>query len=261
MIVPLWRISRLALHVTYGVATAALVLPRLDDAKRERLIRNWSAHVLRILNVRLEVDGMLPTVDSRPVMLVANHVSWLDIWAINSVRVVRFVAKSEVRDWPVIGWLSEQVGVIFIERARRQDTARVSGAGVEALLGGDSLCVFPEGTTSDGTHMYPFKSSLLQSAVDANAPVWPVALHYPGKNGGVNSAVAYAGDTTLMQSIRAILAQREIIVRLTFAEPIAPEGRDRRELAQTAESVISSLARLPVRVVPERLSGLPAAAR
>lgn len=258
MIVPLWRLSRLALHVGYGVATAALVLPRMDDARRKRLIRNWSAHVLRILNVRLEMNGMLPTVDSRPVMLVANHVSWLDIWAINSVRVVRFVAKSEVRDWPVIGWLSQQVGVIFIERARRHDTARVSGAGVEALLGGDSLCVFPEGTTSDGTQMYPFKSSLLQSAVDAAAPVWPVALHYPGKNGGANTAVAYAGDTTFFQSMRAVLAQREIVVRLIFAEPICPEGLDRRELARAAESVISSLACLPVRAAPGTPSGLPA---
>lgn len=242
----------------YGVATAALVLPRLDDAGRKRLIRNWSAHVLHILNVRLEVDGMLPTVDSRPVMLVSNHVSWLDIWAISSVRAVRFVAKSEVRSWPVIGWLSEKAGVIFIERARRHDTARVSGAGAAALLGGDSLCVFPEGTTSDGTHMYPFRSSLLQSAVDAAAPVWPVALHYPGKNGGFNTEVAYAGDTTMLQSLRAVLAQREIVLRLTFAEPINPAGRDRRELAQAAENIISSLACLPVRAGPETPSGLPA---
>jgi 1-acyl-sn-glycerol-3-phosphate acyltransferase len=258
LILALWRLSRLVLHLGYGVVTAALILPRLDNDRRNSLIRNWSAHVLRILNVRLEVDGMLPTMDLRPAMFVANHVSWLDIWAISSVRAVRFVAKSEVRSWPVIGWLSEKVGVIFIERARRHDTARVSNAGAEALSAGDSLCVFPEGTTSDGTHIYPFRSSLLQSAVDAAALVWPIALYYPGKNGSPNTDIAYAGDTTFLQSLRAILAQRETTIRLTFAEPINAEGRDRRGLAQTAEDVISSLVRLPVRAAPETAHDLQA---
>jgi 1-acyl-sn-glycerol-3-phosphate acyltransferase len=261
LIVPVWRLSRLALHTAYGVATAALVLPWINDERREHLIRNWSAHILHILNVRVEVDGMLPTADPRPAMFVANHISWLDIWAINSVRVVRFVAKSEVRDWPVIGWLSDKAGVIFIERARRHDTARVSNAGAQALLDGDSLCVFPEGTTTDGTHVRPFRSSLLQSAVEACAPVWPVALHYPDENGQANIGVAYAGDTTMLQSLRAVLMQRSMTVRLTFAEPIEPEGRDRRALAQAAESIISSLARLPVRVVPETPAGPPAGSR
>lgn len=226
--------------------------------RRERLVSNWSAHILRILNVKLIVSGTVPTVETPAALFVSNHISWLDIWAINTVRTVRFVAKSEVRSWPVIGWLSEKAGVIFIERARRQDTARVSGAGALALKDGHSLCVFPEGTTSDGTHLYPFKSSLLQSAVEANAPVWPVALQYPLSCGRPNTAIAYAGDTSLAQSIKAILSQPEITLHLQFAEPIHPAGRDRRELTQQAEATIASLARLPVREAPETLSDLPA---
>lgn len=240
---------------------AAVVLPRLKGARRERLIRNWSAHVLRILNVRLEVSGMLPTVDARTALFVANHVSWLDIWAINAVRTVRFVAKSEVRGWPVIGWLSQQAGVIFIERTRRHDTARVADAGTLALQGGDCLCVFPEGTTSDGTHLHPFRSSLLQSAVDADAPVWPVAIRYPQPNGAPNTSIAYAGDTSLAESMLSILGQREIVAHLVFAQPILSHGRDRRELAQAAEEIISSLARLPVRAAPGIPSDPPAVAR
>jgi 1-acyl-sn-glycerol-3-phosphate acyltransferase len=257
----IWRLSRLALHLGYGMAIAALVLPRVQGARRERLISGWSAHVLRILNVRMVVTGMLPTVDARAVLFVANHVSWLDIWAMNTVRGVRFIAKSEMREWPVIGWFSKKAGVLFIERARRHDTSRVSAAAVEVLRGGECLCVFPEGTTSDGTHLYPFKSSLLQSAVDAAAPVWPVAVRYLREDGSPNTAVAYAGDTTMAQSMHAILGQREIVLHLTFAPPILPHGLDRRDLAHSAQQAISSLVRLPVRAAPGTPSGPPGASR
>jgi 1-acyl-sn-glycerol-3-phosphate acyltransferase len=256
-----WRLSRLALHLGYGIAIAVLVLPHLQGSRRQRVIGTWSAHVLHILKVRLIVTGMLPTVDERAMLFVANHVSWLDIWAINAVRTVRFIAKAELRAWPVIGWLSQQAGTIFIRRARRHDTSRVSVAGAEALRGGDCVCVFPEGTTTDGTCIYPFKSSLLQSAVEAQAPVWPVALRYVRDDGSANTAVAYAGDTTMKQSLWSILGQHEIFAHLTFAQPIQPEGRNRRQLAQAAEEVISSLARLPVRAAPGTASDLPDAAR
>jgi 1-acyl-sn-glycerol-3-phosphate acyltransferase len=229
----------------------------LQGLRRERLVSRWSAHILRILNVKLIVSGTVPTADAPVALFVSNHISWLDIWAINTVRTVRFVAKSEVRSWPVIGWLSEKAGVIFIERARRHDTSRVSGAGASALRDGHCLCVFPEGTTSDGTHLYPFRSSLLQSAVDAGALVWPIALQYPLPGGMPNTAIAYAGDTSLAQSMKAILSQQEITLHLRFSEPIHPEGRDRRELAQQAETAIASLVRLLVHAAPETTSGPP----
>lgn len=232
------------------MALAAVVLPQLRGLRRERLISRWSAHILRILNIKLIVSGTAPAADSPAALFVANHISWLDIWAINSIRSVRFVAKSEVRGWPVIGWLSKKAGVIFIERDRRRDTSRVSGAGAEALHKGDCLCVFPEGTTSDGTHIYPFRSGLLQSAVDAGALVWPIALRYPLPNGMPNTAIAYAGDTSMAQSMKAILSHKEIILHLRYAQPIHPDGRGRRALAQQAEAAIASLAHLPVRGAP-----------
>jgi 1-acyl-sn-glycerol-3-phosphate acyltransferase len=230
----------------------------LHGLRREQLVSRWSAHVLRILNVKLTVSGTVPTSETPTALFVANHISWIDIWAINTVRTVRFVAKSEVRSWPVIGWLSEKAGVIFIERARRIDTSRVSGAGANALRQGHCLCVFPEGTTSDGTHIYPFRSSLLQSAVDAGAPVWPITLRYPLPDGSPNTAIAYAGETSMAESMTAILSQQQIHLHLEFADPIHPEGRDRRELARHAEAIIASAARLQVREAPEILSDLPA---
>lgn len=235
-----------------------MVLPRLHGSRREQLISRWSSHILQILNVNLTVSGTIPTNETAATLFVANHISWLDIWAINTVRTVRFVAKSEVRRWPVIGWLSEQAGVIFIERARRIDTSRVSGIGAAALREGHCLCVFPEGTTSDGTHIYPFKSSLLQSAVDAGSLVWPIALRYQLPDGTINKAIAYAGETSMAESMTAILSQPKIHLHLDFASPIPANGLDRRELARRAENIIASAARLPVREAPETISDLPA---
>lgn len=205
----------------------------------------WSAGVLRILNVRLSVSGKTPSGDVPSAMVVANHISWLDVWVINSIQPVRFVAKSDVREWPVIGWLSRKTGVIFIERERRRDTARVSELSTQVLLGGECLCVFPEGTTTEGEHMLPFRSSLLQAAVDARTPVWPVAVQYALADGSPNKAVAYAGTTTLWQSIQAMVAQQEIAAELAFLPPI-PAHHDRRYLAQTAEQKVRSKLNLPL---------------
>lgn len=246
----LWRLARVLIHLGYGVVISALVLPHLQRRRRERVIGWWARRVLRILHVRLEASGDIPSKDTHAVMFVANHISWLDLWAIDVVRTVRFISKSEVRSWPIIGWLAKKTGTIFIERARRHDTSRVSEAGAEALLDGDCICIFPEGTTTDGTHMRPFKSSLLQSAVNANVPVWPVVVSYPGPDGEPDTGIAYADDTTMAQSMRRILSRKEIVVRLHFISPIRADGRTRRELAQQAEALISSQARLQVRAAP-----------
>lgn len=240
-----WRLLRLFQHLLWGVLLAAVWLPRLKAQQRQGLVMRWSAGVLRILNVRLSVSGHAPGGDAASAMVVANHISWLDVWVINSIQPVRFVAKSDVRDWPVIGWLSQQTGVIFIERERRRDTARVSELSTQVLLGGECLCVFPEGTTTEGEHMLPFRSSLLQAAVDARSPVWPVAVRYALSDGSPNKAVAYAGETTLWQSIQAMVIQPEIAAELTFL-PHVPAHHDRRHLAQVAEHAVRTRLNLPL---------------
>ncbi len=227
---------------------AATVLPRLRGRRRLWLIRSWSAHILHILNVRLELDGTPPA--SEPVLVVANHVSWLDIWAINAVQPVRFIAKAEMRAWPVLGWLAQQSGAIFIRRERRRDTSGVTAAGAAALRDGDLVCVFPEGTTTNGTWLYPFKSSLLQTAVEAGVAIHPLALRYSNENGMPNTDVAYYGNISLWQSLWSVLGQREIHVQLAFAPPIPVAGHHRRYLAHAAETAISSRVRLPVRAAP-----------
>ncbi len=248
-----WRLLRLFCHLLWGVLLAAVWLPRLKAGRRHDVVMGWSAGVLRILNVRLAVSGHVPGRDVASVMFVANHISWLDVWVINSIQPVRFVAKSDVRDWPIIGWLSRKTGVIFIERERRRDTARVSGLSRQVLLNGECLCVFPEGTTTEGEHMLPFRSSLLQAAVDAQSPVWPIAVRYALADGRPNKAVAYAGETTLWQSIQAMVAQHGIMAELMFL-PHIPAQPDRRLMAQAAEHAV----RTKLNLLSPAAPGIPA---
>ena len=234
-----------------------LWLPRMARHHREACIRAWSAQFLDILNIRVVCHGNVPSMPPQRALIVANHISWIDIWAIKQAFPVNFVAKSEVRGWPVIGWLAQQVGTLFIERARRHDTGRTASSMEEGLRRNECLCLFPEGTTTDGTELKPFKTGLLQAAINTEATVWPVALRYPGTEGKVNTEVAYDGDTTLLESMQAVLKQREIIVELHFAEPIAAAGSERRHLSHQARHAISSLLHLPKHTAPETPAGPP----
>lgn len=173
---------------------------------------------------------------------MANHISWVDIHAINSVIPVRFVAKLEIKDWPVFGYLIRKSGTIFINRTRQRDAARVVKVVSQALQQGDNLCVFPEGTTTEGFEVLPFKSSLIQAAIDANATVIPIAIRYPLPDGRSNAAAAYAGETTMAESMLALLNMQTPTMHLHFCAPIAASAFDRQHLAALArEEIISAL--------------------
>lgn len=255
----LWRSARLLAHLLHGVAVAALIVPRLDPAAREARIKQWCATVLSILHVRVVLRGHAPAAGTADALFVANHISWIDIWVLKQLHPMRFVAKAEIRDWSVIGWLAEKAGTLFIQRHKRQETGRMMNSVEEALRAGDCLCFFPEGTTTDGTELKPFKSSLFQAAVNAGATVWPVALYYPHPDGGANTAIAYCGEITMLQSLIAVLKQQEIIVTLDFAEPISAQGQERRHLCSKARQAIASRLNLPSRKAPETHAGLRAA--
>ena len=171
-------------------------------------------------------------------MLVANHVSWLDIFAVNAVVPVRFVAKSEIRSWPLIGWLCERAGTVFIRQARRHDTLRVNEAISAALQEGDIFAVFPEGTTTDGTQVIKFHSSLLDPALKAAAKVQPAALRYTRADGSLCTEVSYAGERSLWDTVRDMSAENEILVEVTFLPPLEGAAAHRRELARGAEEAI-----------------------
>jgi 1-acyl-sn-glycerol-3-phosphate acyltransferase len=174
-------------------------------------------------------------------MFVANHVSWSDIHAINSIITLRFIAKSEIKNWPVFGYLVSRVNTLFIDRSKKKDAKRTIDIAVQSLQAGDNLCLFPEGTTTDGTMVQTFKSSLIQAAIEAKATIYPVAIRYPHPDGGVNVDVAYAGETTLIESMQKILAQKQPTVEIHFLKPIAAEvaaKQDRRTLTLHIETLI-----------------------
>jgi len=232
------RVGRLALHLLRGVLTAALFFPFQDPERRSGEIERWSLALLTLLGVRLAVQGVPPSKHMRPIMLVANHVSWLDIFAIDAVVPSRFVAKSEVRSWPVMGWLCERVGTLFIERARRHDTLRINEKAGAALRAGDVFAVFPEATTSDGSTVLKFHASLLAPALEAGAAIQPVALRFERSDGSLCTEAAYDGEKSAWDTLMGITSQREIVARVWFLPPIAPEQNHRRDLARAAREAI-----------------------
>ncbi len=242
-----YRFCRLLVHVAYAVLLMAFLYPRYSKARKALSVKRWSLKLLEILNVRLTVKGDPPAAMPANSMLAANHVSWLDVFILYTQYYARFVAKAEMRKWPIIGWLCVKTGTLFIERERRRDTARTNQIINQALRGGECIAIFPEGTTSDGTNLQAFHTSLLEPAVMSQSTLYPVALRFCDRNGAVNTEVAYVDQTTLMGSLIKILAQQEIRAELIFAKPIPAQGKNRRELARAAEAVIASLLNLSVR--------------
>jgi 1-acyl-sn-glycerol-3-phosphate acyltransferase len=192
-------LTRVGLHLGYGLATAALVYPLIGRPAQLKLKQRWSRQLLGMLGVRLQAEAApLPS----PTLLVANHISWLDIYVINALAPAAFVCKADVRDWPLIGWLCERTETVFMPRGSRRGAREASGIVAARLRQGWQVAVFPEGTTSDGSEVLPFHGALLQGAVDAGCRVQPLALRYTDEDGRPSTAAAYCGDTSLLQSLR-----------------------------------------------------------
>ncbi len=185
-------------------------------------------------------------------MLVANHVSWLDIFAINAAHAMRFVAKGEIRRWPLLGWLCAKSGTLFIERRQRRHTLDINAQIAAGLREGDTFAVFPEGAITSGDVVLPFHASLLQPALMCNARFFPVAIRYTHSDGSLCLEADYAGDKTMLDSLRLILTQPVIHVHLQFLPPLDCDGRHRRELADEAGKRIAAALNLPA---PQRRTG------
>jgi len=225
------RLARVAAHALGGWLTIVLVFPRLTQDERNRRVQAWARRMLDILGIRLELRGIPPA--RGPMLLVANHISWLDILLMHASRHCRFVAKSEIGHWPLIGTLTMAAGTLFIERASRRDAMRVVHNMADSLKAGDILAVFPEGTTSDGTSLLPFHANLVQAAISAGAPVQPVALRYL-QAGSENPSFApcYIGDDTFVGSLWRTVTTSGIAARVDFGVPQHAAGRDRRAWAE-----------------------------
>jgi 1-acyl-sn-glycerol-3-phosphate acyltransferase len=231
-----WRLLRMLLHLLHGMAVMALRFPRLDAAGRQQRIQWWSARLVRMAGLQLQTSG---TPRPGATLLLANHVSWLDIAAIHAVAPqARFVSKADVLAWPLLGWLIRNAGTLFIERERKRDALRVLHQVAEALQAGDTVAVFPEGTTGDGPNLLPFHANLLQAAISAEVPVQGVALRYSDPQHRFSPAAQFLGETTLLRSVWRMLSAPGLSVHVDLLAPQGARHADRRALAAHLRALI-----------------------
>lgn len=163
------------------------------------------------------------------------------MFLIHAIKPVRFVAKSEIRSWPVAGWLSAKAGTLFIERTKRHHTAKINLLMKDALLKGEPIGLFPEGTTSRGDEVKKLHSSLFQAAVESNVPILPIAIRYLDDKGKRSEAAAYVGDISFLASVIEIISTKKIDAVLHIGEPISSSNKSRRDLAGKTHEALSIL--------------------
>jgi 1-acyl-sn-glycerol-3-phosphate acyltransferase len=245
------RLTQLVAHLFRGLATTWTVFPKVDGPTRRQHVRTWSGKLLTLAGVRVRVVG--EPLPPENFVIVANHISWVDIFAINSLRAVSFVAKKELASWPVAGRLLKNVGTLFIDRSKRRDTGRMVAILAQHIREGEPLAFFPEGGVSHGVGVRQFNASLLQPVVDAKAWVVPIAISYAPL-----ASFDYV-NRNFLQSVWAILGAHDAEVTLTLLP--MQHGENRRELAKSLENAIRLQIHLSVAAkAPETRADRPTAA-
>jgi 1-acyl-sn-glycerol-3-phosphate acyltransferase len=179
-------------------------------------------------------------------MLVLNHISWLDIFVVDAIFPATFVAKSEVRAWPVVGWLCTLVGTLYIERGKRAAARHALEAIVHALAAGTPVAICPEGTTTFGDTLEHFHAALFQPAIDAEAEILPLALRYVDGSGRRTDSAGYVGETSFLQSLWAIVSAPHMFAEITYARAFSAAGGERRTVAEKAHGAIAAALGIPV---------------
>lgn len=237
------RLTRVGLLILSGVVTVFFLFPFLDERQRTRRKQRWSATLLAILNI--QVDASLPA-QRTGCLIVANHVSWLDIFVINALWPAAFVSKAEVRHWPIIGWLAATNDTVFLRRGSRGHAHMVNAEIGEKLRSGTPVAVFPEGTTTDGKHLLSFHSALIQPALLAGCPVVPLAISYWESNNTRSLAPRYDGQITFAQCLRSIASRPELRACLRSLPALGMAGEDRRQVSRAAHASIQAAILSPV---------------
>ncbi|MBE7566761.1 MULTISPECIES: lysophospholipid acyltransferase family protein [Acidithiobacillus] len=234
-----WRIPMLLLYLllAYPLALWTCARKAQPDESSYRAFAWWSRRALRVLGIRLRVDGKIPV---QPVMIAANHVSYLDILALATLIPGRFVAKKEMRDWPFFGIMGVWLGTLFIDRSDARASQRIMRQASDIIMAGTSVVLFPEGTTSDGKSVGEFYAAPFETAAAAKAETVPVALRYedvlqPGQPDGL---CPFVGDDSLFGHLWRLAAAAPLTLRVEFL-PALPSELGRRQLAQQTRMAIS----------------------
>lgn len=235
-----FKLCRTVLHLLHGWWIIRRRFPQFSPLQREQQVQQWAAQMLGIFGITLVQRG--PSRASGPVLLVANHISWLDILVLHASGYCRFISKADVHRWPLIGTMAAAAGTLFIERESRRDAMRVVHRMTERLHAGEVLAVFPEGTTGDGHRLKPFHANLIQAALSAQAPVQPLALRYiDGRTGAVSDAPRFVDDDTLLSSVLSTLGARGLHAEVITGDVEQAQGRDRRQWAADLQAQVQAL--------------------
>jgi 1-acyl-sn-glycerol-3-phosphate acyltransferase len=236
-----WRLLRCAHHLLLGLFVIRFRFPGFSPEHRKQRVIQWSSEFVTLLGLQMTVRGQFPA--KGPLLLVANHISWLDISVLHASGYCRFVSKADVQHWPVLGGLASGINTLYIARESRRDAMRVVHHIKEALLEGDIVSIFPEGTTSDGTGVLPFYGNLIQAAISANVPVLPVALRYEFcADGQLSTDTSYVGEQTLFNSLWRTVCAPPVRAVVCIGEPQEANGRDRRVWATDLREAVRVLA-------------------
>ncbi len=234
-------LARLAVHLVVGLLKVALLFPFLDAAGRERRVQRWSRQLVGICGVRMRFDEVRQRDPVSPALIVCNHISWLDIFVLNTLHPCRFVAKSDIRSWPLIGWLCEHTGTIFIARGRARDVRRIYEGLVRSIHDGERVAFFPEGTTSTQGTVLPFHANLFEAAIEARVPVQPYAIRYLDADGSLHSSADFVGEMSFVESVIAIMKSGGMTAELVRLPAINTDGAHRRELARAAHDAVAGV--------------------
>jgi 1-acyl-sn-glycerol-3-phosphate acyltransferase len=231
-------ILRIIGQVFKGCFILLLVFPWLKVEQQHQSIRKWCKQLLGIFQMRLSVIGAEHLEDAHYLM-AANHISWIDIHVINAFKPHYFVAKSEVASWPIFGWMAKQLGTLFIERGK-SNSIRNMVQEIASQLNQKPICIFPEGTSTDGKQVAPFKSNLFEAAIVASAPVYVLAIQYFDlQTGKKTTAPAFIGDMGLVDSMWSLICSPPICAQISISEKL-PALKDRKALAELSQSLIAA---------------------
>ncbi|RTZ39908.1 1-acyl-sn-glycerol-3-phosphate acyltransferase [Candidimonas sp. SYP-B2681] len=218
--------------IVLSLCLVLFIFPFLSLSARSACNQCWSRALMYVCGVKIRVFGEPKRQGAA--LWVANHVSWIDIFVLNMVRPTVFIAKSEIRRWPVIGWLVAGSGTLFIERGHRHAVRAVGHQMRSRFDQGEVIGLFPEGTTSPGLDVAHFHSSLFDAAIRAQVDIQPVALRFL-LHGKRSDHVAFVGDQNLVQNLWRLLATTGVVVELEFLPVMASEYCEEQGRGKVAE--------------------------
>lgn len=242
ILVGVFRMVSLLTYSLWVLFVAYTKFQRVDKKEQGRMIKEYNRRILAMAGVKTAYTGSLPksmleyglTEEAPGEIIVSNHISWVDIFSLDSAVASRFVAKAEIANWPIFGKIAQAIGTLFINRSSKRAILQINTDIQEALQRKEVVALFAEGTTTFGNSLLPLKSNFLAPAVKAGAVVQPMVLVYTSE-GVPTTRVAFCGDVTLMGSLWNVVATKDVVATAHFLKPIDTKGLDRHQVGKICE--------------------------